>query len=443
MSEHTLEQVSVRASGEMAAGGRLRGAVEERGRDRSQGDGPLDPATMKARWESAARGFDTHIAAEKRESGEVHSARSEPTEATPDVLSFVNSSNTEVGTKSEDPTSKNGAPTGDALTAAEKDVAESQAQAEEAAVKAEKMEETHLHKSDPVWSSADLIIFSTYTSGKTERDLEAFEAYAAGQDNYQTEAVRQYKMIQRWRKSVVDVFGVQPIIFGVDQNVHPTPTSCDVLNKWNLSCTNEPRYPHFTNGNQARNGGRVVAVDAKHWYASYFLDQGKTVLFSDIDLVFYRNGRTFVDACPGLCILSDDQTTDDKFMFTLSTGLWAARPTKETKATFQDMLGRMKEETKNEQDLFRLTTEQQPDVKSKNQTWFRVWSKSAVSNFDVAMARRAKGLPAGCSVIHFGYVYGAENKNRLHEAISEFPESHGLCASFDDSVTENVFIAPP
>ena len=102
----------------------------------------------------------------------------------------------------------------------------------------------------------------------------------------------------------------------------------------------------------------------------------------------------------------------------------------------------MKEETKNEQDLFRLTTEQQPDVKSKNQTWFRVWSKSAVSNFDVAMARRAKGLPAGCSVIHFGYVYGAENKNRLHEAISEFPESHGLCASFDDSVTENVFIAP-
>ena len=443
MSDHTLEQVSVRASGEMAAGGRLRGAVEERGRDGSQGDGPLDPATMKARWESAARGFATHIAAEKRESGEVHSARSEPTEATPDVLSFVKSSNTEVGTKSEDPTSKNGAPTGDASTAAEKDVAESQAQAEEAAVKAEKMEKTYLHKFDPVWSSADLIIFSTYTSGNTEGDLKAFEAYAAGQDNYQTEAVRQYKMIQRWQKSVMDVFGVQPIIFGVDQNVHPTPTSCDVLNKWNLSCTNEPRYPHFTNGNRARNGGRPVAVDAKHWYASYFLDQGKAVLFSDVDLVFYRNGRTFVDACPGLCILSDDKTTDDKFMFSLSTGLWAAHPTKETKATFQDMLGRMKEDTLEEQILFRLTTEQQPDVKSKNQTWFRVWSKSAVSNFDVAMARRAKGLPAGCSVIHFGYVHGAENKNRLHEAISEFPESHGLCASFDDSVTENVFIAPP
>ena len=121
--------------------------------------------------------------------------------------------------------------------------------------------------------------------------MKAFEAYAAGQDNYQTEAVRQYKMIQRWQKSVMDVFGVQPIIFGVDQNVHPTPTSCDVLNKWNLSCTNEPRYPHFTNGNRARNGGRPVAVDAKHWYASYFLDQGKAVLFSDVDLVFYRNGE--------------------------------------------------------------------------------------------------------------------------------------------------------
>lgn len=441
MSGHTLEQVSARASGETAAGDRLRGAVEERGRDGFQGDGPLDPATMKARWEAAARSFDTHIGTDKREPGEVHSARSEPTEATPDVLSFVKSSNTEVGTKSEDPTGENGAPTGDALTAAEKEVAELLAQAEEAAVKAEKLEKTH--KFGQVWSSADLIIFSTYTSGHAERDLRAFEAYDAGEDTYQTEAVRRYKMIQRWQKSVVDVFGVQPIIFGVDQNVHPTPTSCDVLNKWNLSCTDEPRYPHFTKGNQARDGGRVVAVDAKHWYASYFLDQGKTVLFSDIDLVFFRNGRNFVDACPGLCILSDDQTPDDKFMFTLSTGLWAAHPTKETKATFQDMLGRMKEETQTEQDLFRRTTEQQPDVKSKNQTWFRVWSKSAVSNFDVAMARRAKGLPAGCSVIHFGYVYGAENKNRLHEAISEFPESHGLCASFDDSVTENIFIAPP
>jgi len=438
MSDHTLEQVSVRASGEVAAGDRLRGAVEERGRDGSQGDGPLDPATMKARWESAARGFDTHIAAEKREPGEVHSARSEPTEATPDVLSFVNSSNTEVGTKSEDPTGENGAPTGDALTAAEKDVADKK----EGFFKSWFGKEKEAASKEEAAVKADVIIFSTYTSGDTERDLGAFEAYAAGQDT-QTEVVRWYQMIQRWQKSVVDVFGVQPIIFGVDQNVHPTPTSCDVLNKWNLSCTNEPRYPHFTNGNRARSGGRLVAVDAKHWYASYFLDQGKTVLFSDVDLMFYRNGRTFVDACPGLCILSDDRTTDDKFTFTLSTGLWAARPTKETKATFQDMLGRMKEETTTEQNLFRLTAEQQPDVKSKNQTWFRVWSKSAVSNFDVAMARRAKGLPAGCSVIHFGYVYGAENKNRLHEAISEFPESHGLCASFDDSVTENVFIAPP
>ena len=44
MSGHTLEQVSARASGETAAGDRLRGAVEERGRDGSQGDGPLDPA---------------------------------------------------------------------------------------------------------------------------------------------------------------------------------------------------------------------------------------------------------------------------------------------------------------------------------------------------------------------------------------------------------------
>ena len=90
--------------------------------------------------------------------------------------------------------------------------------------------------------------------------MRAFEAYDAGEDTYQTEAVRRYKMIQRWQKSVVDVFGVQPIIFGVDQNVHPTPTSCDVLNKWNLSCTDEPRYPHFTNGNQARNGEYIFTV---------------------------------------------------------------------------------------------------------------------------------------------------------------------------------------
>ena len=70
---------------------------------------------------------------------------------------------------------------------------------------------------------------------------------------------------------------------------------------------------------------------------------------------------------------------------------------KKRKRRFRTCWAIMKEDTLEEQILFRLTTEQQPDVKSKNQTWFRVWSKSAVSNFDVAMARRAKGLPAGCS----------------------------------------------
>ena len=171
---------------------------------------------------------------------------------------------------------------------------------------------------------APLVLFTTVT-------------LLAGPDGVlQYSSTRLLALVQSFVHHAKHAVGLNASVLGVDARGH----TCRVLRRYGLPCVHSlPSFCFF-----ARREGlsRPRAVDAKYYVASMLLRSGHSVLFSDVDVVFYRSPLPLLGTDHDLQGLSDrigagDGDVADATSCGLnyaygrhvcqSTGLWFAAPT--------------------------------------------------------------------------------------------------------------------
>eukprot|EP00045_Choanoeca_perplexa_P020658 m.4804 g.4804 ORF g.4804 m.4804 type:complete len:336 (-) comp7202_c0_seq1:28-1035(-) len=192
----------------------------------------------------------------------------------------------------------------------------------------------------------ETVFFSTFTIEQT------------GQKTY-------LEATKRWYDSSVAV-GLKPLLFPADA----TNLTCEELVSFGLPCEQSLKYPY---GHIRRTAARPPAVDAKPWFTLEFLKQGKRVVFSDNDVLFYSNPLELLKLTEyqgyDFLGISDTKGGKDYELATnpgtdyctegygfpcVNTGLWIVHPTPTMIALFEQMNQLLMLNDIWEQELFNL-----------------------------------------------------------------------------------------
>ena len=247
----------------------------------------------------------------------------------------------------------------------------------------------------------------------------------------------------------IETLGVAPTIIGVDSG--GGNASCRPLIDAGMTCLPDNLHAYCAvhnhtvmswvpaaNRDTDRFGTRNVAVDAKYWYALRFLRFGHTVVFADLDVLFFRSPLARSAPGRGLQGLSDSLQffdADDERRIgnqtrchpalaygapCQSTGLWFAQPTAAVIAFFDHFLSELRRTCEWEQSLFNRALH----GRVRGSSWWRamnysVLSKQHYANVDVFEERVGFNCSNDLVAIHMGYVSQADKVSRLRGVLSQ------------------------